>query len=92
MSQYWMLAMLVIGMLSVLYYIWALRPQVPKWFIWLPCLVIVACLAGTGIKFTFFQKGYSGIADIVTLMLLGVLLTVHLIIAGVVYWRTKASN
>ncbi|RJE88390.1 hypothetical protein D3P07_10310 [Paenibacillus sp. 1011MAR3C5] len=86
MSQYGMIAMLAIGLLSALYYIWAVRPQVPKWFVWLPSLVIMACLAGTGIKFSFFQKGYSGITDIVTLMLLGILLAIHLLIGGIVHW------
>jgi len=92
MNGYSMLAILVVGLLSVSYYGWAVRTQAPKWLVWLPSLIIVAALAGTGIKLAFFQKGYSGIADIVTSMLLGVLLTVHLIIAGVVHWRTKSTD
>ncbi|REK75057.1 hypothetical protein [Paenibacillus paeoniae] len=91
MNQFWMLVMLAVGLLSALYYIWAVRPEVPRKFVWIPSLVIVAGLAGTGIKFAFFQKGYSGIADIVTFMLLGILLAIHLLIAGVVHWRTRVS-
>ncbi|RXZ79892.1 hypothetical protein EBB07_21130 [Paenibacillaceae bacterium] len=90
-EQMFLIIIAAAGLLSFLYYGWLSRYPRLRRMIWLPSLFIVVCLAGVTTKFLFFQQGYSAIIDIISFIVLGSVLVIHLLVVLLVNRVARAA-